>query len=240
MFHYIYCIYFIIGLIEVLNAIIVQSGNDIINCFSKSNGEVILSIDSKIDVTKEIVINDSIKKLSIVGNSVDSARLFLRYPFHFNTNLEEIEIKNISINGNLFFKKNNKKIIFNSVNLNGNIDSDFDEDSNNYIEITELTYKPTNESFENCINLSGNIKINKSHFYGNSSCHNRLLHYNGFEKYQFELKESFFNGEYECPFLSIESALKADIETSFFEKGYSSSIIDGGYIKKKKKKKNYY
>ena len=124
---------------------------------------------------------------------MNSSKLFLIYPFHFNTSLEEIEIKNKSIDGNLFLKKKkkNKKIVFNSVYINGSIDFDFDKDSNNYIEITELTYKPINESFENCIKLSGNIKINKSHFYGNSSCRNRLLHYNGFEKYQFEVALNF-------------------------------------------------
>ena len=70
----------------------------------------------------------------------------------------------------------------------------------------------------------------KSNFNGNSSCRNRLLHYNGFNNYILDLKESSFNGEYECPFLSIENALYANIESSHFEKGYSSRYIDGGYI----------
>jgi len=128
----------------------------------------------------------------------------------------------------LFFRKKNKKITIDSVNLNGYIDSDFDEDSNNSIEITKLNYKPNGESVENCINLSGNIKINESNFNGNSSCRNRLLHYSGFEKYTLDLKKSKFNGEYECPFLSVENALNANIETSYFEKGYSSRYIEGG------------
>jgi len=40
---------------------------------------------------------------------VNSSKLFLIYPFHFNTSLEEIEIKNKSIDGNLFLKKKKKK-----------------------------------------------------------------------------------------------------------------------------------
>jgi len=242
MFHYIYYIYFIIGLIiiEVHNEVAIEDENNFINYLASSNKEVTLNINSEIDITKEIVLNDSIKILSIIGDSTLSTKLNLKYPFYFDTNLEKIEIKNININGNLIFKKNNKKITLENVNLNGYIDSDLDSNSNNNIEITNLTYKPSMTSVKNCINLSGNIKINKSNFYGNSSCQNRLLYYNGFEKYKIELKESNFNGNDECPFLSIENALEANIETSYFEKGYSSKSIDGGYIKNKIKYYYYY
>ncbi len=230
MFIYIYCIYFIIGLIEILNAVIVESENDIINNLSKNDSEVTLNINSEIDITKEIKINSSIQKLFIIGNSVDSSKFILKYPLSFDSTIKEIEINNIIINGTLFFN-NNEKITINTVNLNGYIDSDFNENNNNDIKITEFIYKSVNKSVENCINLSGNIKIKKSYFYGNASCRNRLLYYNGFEKYTLDIKESNFNGEYECPFLSIENALNAIIETSHFEKGYSSRNIDGGYIR---------
>ncbi len=118
------------------------------------------------------------------------------------------------------------------------MDSDFNKNSNNYVEIKNLNYT-TSEKLKlgNCINLSGNVKIDNSYFYGNSSCENRLLHYNGFGKYTLKLQKSNFDGNYECPFLSIENALNANIETSYFEKGYSSGGIDGGYIKKKREKK---
>jgi len=231
-----YYIYFIICLIEILNAVVVENGNDIINYFSKSKENIFLNINSEIDITEEIKINVSIKKISFVGNSLVSAKLNLKYPLRFDSNIEEIEIKDINIDGKLFFKKKKiKKVIFNSVNLNGYIDFDFDNNSNNVIELTYLTYKPTGELVENCINLSGNLKINKSNFYGNSSCRNRLLHFNGYDKYSLDLKESKFYGKYECPFLSIEYTSNANIETSYFEKGYSSKNIDGGYIKKKRK-----
>jgi len=234
MNYYIYYIYFIIGLIEIINAIVVKNENDILNKLSKSEDEVTLNINSEIDITKEINISSSIQKLSIIGNSLNSSKINLRHLLYFNSTIKEIEIKNIYVNGNLLFN-NNEKVTINTVNLNGYIDSNFNKKSNNDIEITKLVYKPTDESLTNCINLSGNIKINKSKFYGNSSCKNRLLHYNGFERYTFDIKESSFNGEYECPFLSIENVLNANIETSYFEKGYSSRNNDGGYINKRKK-----
>jgi len=222
-------IFFIIGLFKVINAV-VENENVLINHLLESNNICTLNINSEIDITKEIKINSSIQRLYIIGDSLDKAKLNLKYPLYFDSSIEEVVIENINIDGNLFFK-NNEKITINAVNLNGYIDSDFDDNnSNEYIEITKLNYKPLGEPVENCINLVGNIKINKSNFYGNSSCQNRLLHYNGLSKYSFDLKESFFNGAYECPFLNIENALNANIETSYFEKGYSSSFIDGGYI----------
>jgi len=228
MLHYTYFIYFILSLFEILNATIVENENDVINNLSTASSIVTLEINSKIDITQEIPINNSIKQLYIIGSSPDSAKLNLKYPLYLEPSIEEIEIKSITINGNLYFKKNNKKIVIDTVNLNGYIDSDFDNNSNNNIEITKLNYEPTRESVENCISLSGNVKIDNSYFFGNSSCQNRLLHYNGFKKYKFDLKESDFNGDYECPFLSIKNTKKAIIETTYFEKGYSSRYIDGG------------
>jgi len=219
--------------LKILNAFDVKNENDLINYLSNSDGEITLKINSEIDITKKININSTIQKLYIIGDSLDSSKINLIHPLYFVSNIEEIKIKNININGNLFFK-NNEIITFDTVNLNGYIDSDFDENSNNYIEIARFTYKPVKELVENCINLSGNIKINSSYFYGNSSCRNRLLYYNGFKKYNLDIKESYFNGDYECPFLSIKNALNATIESSYFEKGYSSRYIDGGYIKKKR------
>jgi len=227
-----YFIYLFICLIEVIKATININNEDyIINTLSKSTTKIIsLVINSEIDITKEIKINNLIQKLYINGNLENSAKLNLKYPLYFESSIEEIKIQNLNINGNLFFSKNNKKITIDNVILNGYIDSDFDKNSNNNIEISNFNYKPTGDSVENCINLSGNVKINKSKFYGGSSCRNRLLYYNGFEKYKLDLKESNFNGEYECPFLSIKNGLNVTIETSYFEKGYSSEYIDGGYI----------
>jgi len=225
MFYY---LYFIICVIEIINATTLKNEKEVLNTLSNSaSNEVSINIDSEIDITNEITINNSIKKLHITGDSLDSSKLNLKFPLYFNSNIKELEIKNINVNGDLFFK-NNEKITLNTVNLNGYIDSDFNENSDNYIEITKLNFKSTRKSVENCINLSGNIKISKSNFFGNSSCENRLLHYNGYEKYALDLKDSNFDGENECPFLSIEKALHANIESVLFENGYSSRYIDGG------------
>ena len=212
---------------KILNAFDVKNENDLINYLSNSDGEITLKINSEIDITKKININSTIQKLYIIGDSLDSSKINLIHPLYFVSNIEEIKIKNININGNLFFK-NNEFITFDTVNLNGYIDSDFDENSNNYIEIARLTYKPVKELVENCINLSGNIKINSSYFYGNSSCRNRLLHYNGFKKYNLNIKKFYFIEYYECPFLSIKNVLNANIEASCFEKGYSTRNSDEG------------
>jgi len=221
-----YYFFFIICLIVIINAV-VQNEDDIINNLSKNVNEIILDINSKIDITKEITINNSIKKLSFFGNPLEHSELKLNFPLNFESNLEKIEIKNININGTLVFN-NNKEIIFNTVNLNGYINSNFDKKNAAKINISKLTYRPTGDVIRNCINLSGDVTINNSYFYGDSSCQNRLIHFNGLNKYTFELKESFFNGNHLCPFLSIENALKANIESSSFEKGYSSENIDGG------------
>jgi len=227
-----YYLFFIICLIEVIYSIAIKNENQIISYLSNdNNNEALLEISSEINITKNITISNSIKKLSIEGKSLVSTKLFLQYLLLFDSNIEEIEIKHINIYGILFFK-NNKRITLNNVNLFGYIDSDFNNHSNEYVNITKLTYEPSGVSVHNCINLSGNVKIDKSYFYGDSSCQNRLLHYNGLENYNFECKESKFNGKKKCPFLSIEYASNANIESSYFEKGYSSNNIDGGYIKK--------
>jgi len=216
--------------LEITNVVVVSNESEIIKNLSNSESTIILGINSEIDITEEINITSTFQKLSFIGNSLNSSKLNLKKPLYFESNIKEIEINNININGILVFK-NNKRITFNTVNLNGYIDSYFDKNINEYIKFTNITYNPNGESMENCINLSGNVKIYNSNFHGNSLCRNRLLHYSGLDKYNFELKESYFNGEYECPFLSIENTLNVNIESSHFEKGYSSRNISGGYIK---------
>jgi len=222
-----YYIFFIICLIKIINAVEVKNEHDITTALSEYKNDVTLEVNSQIDIIEDIKINNSIKKLLIIGNSHTSSSLHFEYPLYFDSRIEEIELKNINIIGDLFFK-NNRKITLNNVFLNGYIDSDFDETSNEYVKITKFSYRPTGKSVHNCINLSGNVKIDNSSFHGDSSCQNRLIHYNGLESYNFDLKESSFNGGNECSFLSIEYASEANIEYTLFEKGYSSKNIDGG------------
>ena len=53
MFQYLYYIYLIISLFEILNAFDVKSENDLINYLSNSDGEITLKINSEIDITKK-------------------------------------------------------------------------------------------------------------------------------------------------------------------------------------------
>jgi len=197
-----YYIFIIICLIKIINAV-VENENEILSKLSQNTNKVTLEINSKINVIEKININKQIKILSLTGIS-DSATIISKYPLYFDSNVEEIEIKNININGTLFFK-NNKNISLISVKLSGYIDSDFSKDTNNNIEIKNLFFKPEKETVENCINLSGNVKISNSYFLGSSSCRNRLLHFNGLNNYILNLKDSKFNGQYQCPFFIIEN-----------------------------------
>ena len=227
-----YYVLLIICLINVINTVPVKNEDELKGSLMKNTSKISLEVDSKISTSQEIPIHHAVKYLSIIGNpQVSSAELNLKYPLYFDSNIDEIVIKNINITGSLFFK-GNKNITISSVNLNGYIDSDFNnEKTNKYIEITKLIYKSEGESITNCINLGGDVKIKNSKFYGDSSCQNRLLHYNGYGNYNFDLKDSNFNGGNKCPLLSIENASNVNIEYSNFEKAYSSKKIDGGYLK---------
>ncbi len=218
---------FIIYLFEIINAKVVINEDNITNYLSENTNEVILNINSAINVTKKININNSIRRLSIIGNSLTSASLKFDFPLNFSSNVEEIEIKSINIDGILFFR-NNKRIKLNTVNLSGYIDSNFDTNKNEFIEITKLDYKPAQELVDNCINLSGNVKIDKSSFQGNSSCQTRLLYFNGFSSYTFNLQNSSFNGGKKCSLLDIEYTSEANIEYTHFEEGYSPYKKNGG------------
>jgi len=222
-------IFFIICLIEVITAVDVNDEDQFLSGLNKNTNIVSLSIDTEIRIINKIIIHNSIKKLSINGSSLNSAKLNLQYPLYFNSSIEEININNITINGTLSFQ-NNQNIIIDTVNLNGFIDSDFGEKSNikSSITVKSLTYKSTGEPVYNCINLSGNVKIFNSKFYGDSSCRNRLLHFNGFKQYKFDITESYFSGNNKCPLLSVDKASNSNIKFSNFEKAYSSENIEGG------------
>jgi len=228
-----YYIFFIICFIEVINAII-KNESEFISSLRSTNEIVTININSEIDIKNEFTVNSSIKKLIITGGSQDTSKINFRYPIKFNSTLEEIFIESINITGTLFFK-DNKYISLNEVDLNGYIDSDFNKNTNKNIEINNLTYTPGKESVENCIYLGGNVKINNSSFYGNSSCHNRIIHYYGLEYYRLFVRKSHFDGKYNCALLSIEKASNSLIENTTFINGYSSKSVNGGYMILKKK-----
>jgi len=80
--HYIYYLFFIIHLIELINTIVAENENDIINYLSSDNNEFALNINSEVNITNEIIIKNSIKKLYITGNSPDFAKLNLKYLYY--------------------------------------------------------------------------------------------------------------------------------------------------------------
>lgn len=215
-------------LISIIDAIIINNENDLLDELSKNENEVVINITSELTIFSNITINSSINRISIIGETLLLSKLNLYHQFVFDENVKEIEIRNLSIEGDLNFN-NNEKVTIDSVNLYGNVNSNFDSDSNNdYINISNVNYYPSIQANNNCINLSGNVNIFNSSFYGNSSCENRLIEYNGMNKYKFMINNSYFNGNNQCPFLSIENGLNVNINVTKFENGYSSDSISGG------------
>ncbi|OUM59146.1 hypothetical protein PIROE2DRAFT_15404, partial [Piromyces sp. E2] len=150
--------------------------------------------------------------------------------FIFGNSIKEIELSKISINGNLKFMNNNKVEIGN-VNINGILDFNsqcFDDQciDDQSIIINNLNFHSKTESKEYCINLFGNVKINNSFFYGNSSCKNGIMKYDGEHMNNIEIIDSYFNGEYLNQCLKITDSLKSEIISSKFEKG--ASYKNGG------------
>ncbi|OUM60073.1 hypothetical protein PIROE2DRAFT_14264, partial [Piromyces sp. E2] len=209
-----------------VKSIKIKNENELLQVLSNSEKELILDFDSPIDITHNIIINQSIEKLIFRGgdlsdtfilNSVDSSFFTL----DIGENVKEIQLENLSIKGNLFFN-NNQKILINSVFITGNIHSNFEKHINEYFRIYNLTYKPSNLSIENCIHLDGgNIEIYNSNFRGSISCQKRLLNFNGLNVYKLFIMNSKFNGEYQCSLINVDNALNVNIEKSSFEKAYS-------------------
>eukprot|EP00833_Pecoramyces_ruminatium_P005511 jgi/Orpsp1_1/1179543/evm.model.c7180000069815.1 len=218
----------ILYLIKLVHSIEVENENDLINILSKNNSdddEIIIDVNSEIDIISNITIHNSINKISLIGESTSNSILNFKNKLFFDKGIKEIEIKYLTIKGNFIFN-NNEKIIINYVNFIGSIDSNFDS-SNEYIKISYFNYFPSDKLNINCINLSGNVEIKSSKFYGSSSCQNRILHFDGQDKYKLEILNSRFDGKKKCPCLTIENALEANIDYTNFKNAYSSKEING-------------
>jgi len=225
-----YYILIIVCLIKILQAILVKNEKEFINTLSKNYDNIVLNIDTEIDITANITINNSFNKLSIIGKSFSSSKLNFLNSINFEKNIIEIELRDIYIIGNINFF-NNKRISLNSLILYGNINTIFNDDNNNeYIKLNNVSYSPYIQSNYNCLNLSGNVSIEYSELYGNSLCQNRLLHFEGLNKYALIIKYTNISGEYQCSCMSINGSPDVNIEYSTFEKGFSSKEVEGGYI----------
>ncbi|OUM59143.1 hypothetical protein PIROE2DRAFT_15401 [Piromyces sp. E2] len=213
--------------------------DDIINGYlnNKNNAELIINIkNGDLIITNNINLNNNnIKKLKIIGESKDYSILNfsnINNGFIFGNSIKEIELSKISINGNLKFMNNNKVEIGN-VNINGILDFNsqcFDDQciDDQSIIINNLNFHSKTESKEYCINLFGNVKINNSFFYGNSSCKNGIMKYDGEHMNNIEIIDSYFNGEYLNQCFKIINSLKSEIISSKFEKG--ASYKNGGLL----------
>jgi len=227
-----YTIYIFKGfIIPYVYSNVVKNEDELLQILQKNENEITLDIKSKIDITHTISISQTIKKITINGYSSDVSVLYFQdssHPLFFGENIKEISINNISIFGNIYFD-NNEKIEINSLSLTGNIDSNFERHNNEYIRIFNMTYSSSEFSAENCINLEGgNTEINKSTFRGSKSCQNRLINFNGLERYKLSIIDCYFSGEYQCPFLNLDNGLMVNIENSTFEKAYSNELLGGG------------
>jgi len=224
-------IYLIFNIIILVNSIVIKNESEFRNIISNNAKEIIIDIESDISISSELKIDNNIEKLIILGKSTDSSSIIfkdLTQHLLFSKNIKHIELHNISIIGNVFFD-NNKRILIYSVSLKGTVDSNYDEIENDYIKISNFYYKTTSYVVGSCINLSGNVEIDNSQFWGGSSCQ-RIFQHEGYDKYTILIKNSYFSGEYNSSCLKIKNELQSYVMDSFFEKGYCKPYTDGGYI----------
>jgi len=198
--------------------------SDFINLVSENGNEISIDIPSEISIKNNIIINNSIDKIIILGNSPNSSSIKFENENHyikFSINVKEIEIKNITIIGNIIFD-NNEKITMDNVSITGMIDSNF-KIKNDFFIIKNIHYTPNSNPEDICVNLGGNLEIENSKFFGGISCIYRLMKFYGFNKYNISINNSYFSGEYACAILFIDTTNKADIKNSVFEKVFSNN-----------------
>ena len=230
---YFFLFIFLTLLYRKVKSIYVKDELDLQSCLSNDKDSLTINIspNKKIDIQKDIKIINSIEKLKFVGDNENTSVLnFINSGnrFYFTENVKEIEFQNLSIIGNLFFE-NNINVNFKSVSIFGSIDSNFDK-YNEKVTFTNVNYQSSTISTGNCINLGGNVNINYSHFLGSSSCKLRLLNFNGLNKYNLEIKNSHFDGNYKCPCLKVDNGKNVNIYSNYFTRGYISELdnLNGG------------
>ncbi|OUM65257.1 hypothetical protein PIROE2DRAFT_7804 [Piromyces sp. E2] len=208
---------------------IIQNESELLEIISKKDTTIEINIDSLININTNIIINNSIEKISFIGNSIETSSIVFSdssHQLYFNKNVKEIELKNLSIIGNIYFN-NNENILVDSVSLSGNINSDFTIKNEKFI-INNFIYNTTSFPSHNCIEIGGNVNIFNSTFRGSSYCDKRLMNYKGLDKYTLSISESLFSGEYSIPCLNIDYGLDIKISDSIFEKSYASESFENG------------
>ncbi|OUM67786.1 hypothetical protein PIROE2DRAFT_4742 [Piromyces sp. E2] len=220
MYIYILLLYSIV----YVNGTLVKNKDEFLDLVSRDKDTLEILIDSDITLDDNCNITHTINKLSITGSSEDKSILRFSNPLHqlfFGNGIKEIEIQNISIIGNLFFS-NNHQIIINFVSLYGKLDTDFNNNDYNNLKISNLTYNPnTFTTTKYCINLNGNTEIIHSKFQGNSQCTDRIIRFNGSNKYKLNIDNVYLNGNFITSGLFIENGLNVNVNNSIFENIYS-------------------
>lgn len=228
----IFKIYLLFFILTNVYSNIINNEDQFLNVINENDEEIIINIESEINISNNINIINSFKKVSINGISSNISIIHfsdLSHQLYFSNNVEEIEIKNITVFGNININ-NNKKISIESTTLIGTILSNF-TNTNEYVKFENFIYSSNSISNYQCVNIGGNVEINNSKFISNISCQKYLLNYDGLNKYIITVKNSYFSGEYKCPCLSIENSKNVNINNSVIEKGYiHDNDIDDGYI----------
>jgi len=221
--HLLFFLYVLILLCYIVKSVSIKNESDLLSLFNKNDNQsnLIINIDSEIQINNNIKIENSFEKISFIGNDKDTSKLVFsneEYQLYFTENVKEIEFKNLSIKENLFFD-NNINVSFDTVNIYGSIDSNF-EKNNEKIYFLNVSFTASNLPTDFCVNLSGNIEIDNSIFLGNKACQKRLFHFNGLDKYKLDIKNSYYNGNYECPLIRINNGKNVELYASYFDKGY--------------------
>ncbi|ORX51868.1 hypothetical protein BCR32DRAFT_273587 [Anaeromyces robustus] len=205
------------------------------NLYNISSKSLTLNINSvDIEIVNDIIINKNIQTLSIIGISKESSVLKFNnklFGIIFSDSIKSLTIKNISIHGYLKFE-NISKVNIENIDIYGTIDFYNDTINNQSVKINNLIYHAisNSNSINNCIELFGNIVISNSIFYGNTSCENSIVSYNGENINNIEISNSHFDGVYSNNCLEINNAFKSNILSSIFEKG-GAYIKGGGAIR---------
>ncbi|ORX77549.1 hypothetical protein BCR32DRAFT_270572, partial [Anaeromyces robustus] len=207
----------------------VYNEKDFNKALSEKDEELLINVKTPINISKTYNITYPYKKLTINGDSIGSLiYLDLYHQIIFSDTIEDVEVRNISITGNLFFN-NNKKIKIQFVEYIGTIDSYLN--NNNEFKFTESMYLPPHVPFPYCLNLGGNLELAYLEVYGNSNCEKRLLNYNGYNKHTVSISNTFFNGDDACALFSFVDSIYIDINQSTIVRSFVKDKNDGGGIK---------
>lgn len=230
-------IYYFIIIFHIIavNSLEITVNNEdelISNINSNKDNTLIINIKNiNINVSKKIEINKNIKKISIMGTSKNTSILNfddITNGFIFNSFIQEITFNELTIYGHLEFN-NVKNVILKNTILNGSINTNNECSNNEMIQMNSFTFNALVNPENTCIKLYGNVKIENSYFYGNPSCKDSILSYNGESLNDINISSSFFDGMYSNSCIDINDAHESNIMSSVFEKG--AAYTNGGYIK---------